>query len=539
MNGRRVALATDAASAAVAAVAAGIVAAALLLLALPMPALAADAAPPAELVVLNRTVHTMRATVAGTTPAERAERARQRIEAIPLAQLGQPVTAQPMSYGNERGLALMLGDVALFTVFAGDLDPEAGLTLEAAAATGAAKLAETFEARRQMRQPSVLLRGLAMTTVGLLVVVFSAWLARQLLAAMDGRLRRLIAEEASAHRIFGIDWSEVGFRALTGTTRLLSWAGIAMLGFAWFGHSLRQFPATQPLADDMRAAIVAGAGQALSTLWRVLPDLGMIVLVVLGARGVVGALNHLFAGITRSRVRVPGIHPDTARATRRLAVFGTWGLALAIAYPYIPGSDSAVFRGLSVFLGFMFTLGSSGVVSQWMQGLVLVYARALRVGDFVRIGDHEGVVQELGALSVKIADYRGNEVTLPNSSVVAGSVINHSRLAEPGAVRASVRRAFGYDVPWRLAHTLMLTAAAYTPGVRGTPAPRVFQRALSDFAVEYEMSVEIAGARLRAQAVSSLHEHLQDAFATAGVPILSPHYVTSRVADDTHGSRLP
>lgn len=501
--------------------------------AIPVPAAAAETAAPADVVVMNRTVHTMRATVAGATPAERAARAQERVQALPLLQLEHAVTAHPTTHAGERGLALTLGDAALFTVFTSDLDPEAGLTLEAVAAASATQLAEAFEARRQMREPSVLLRGAAMATLGLLVVVLSAWLARRLLATMGGRLRRLIAEDASAHRVFGIDWSEFGYRALTGTTRLVSWGGIAMLAFAWFGHSLRQFPATRPLADDMRAAIVAGTGQALATLWRVLPDLGMVVLVVLGARGVVGTLNHLFAGVARSRVRVPGIHPETARATRRLAVFGAWGLALAIAYPYIPGSDSTVFRGLSVFLGFMFTLGSTGVVSQWMQGLVLVYSRALRVGDFVRIGDHEGVVQELGALSVKIAEYRGNEVTLPNSSVVAGSVINHSRLAEPGAVRASVRLTIGYDVPWRRVHELMLKAAADTPGVRSAPAPRVFQRALSDFAVEYEMSVEIAGARLRAQAVSSLHEHLQDAFAAAGVPILSPHYVAGHPAMDS------
>ncbi len=404
-----------------------------------------------------------------------------------------------------------------------------------AAATGSGA---PLAAQDPMRDPALLLRGMAMAGLGLLVLVACAWLARRLLAAMDARLRRLIAQEASAHRIFGIDWSEFGFRALTGAMRLLSWGGVGLLAFAWAGHTLRQFPATLPLADGMRGAIVAAAGRVLATLWSVLPDLGMIVLIVLGARGVVAALDSLFDGAARSRVRVPGIHPETARATRRLAVLGTWGLALATAYPYIPGSESTVFRGLSVFLGFMFTLGSTGVVSQWMQGLVLVYARALRVGDFVRIGEHEGVVQELGALSVKIADDRGNEVTLPNSSVVAGSVINHSRLAEPGAVRASVCLAIGYDVPWRQVHALMLKAAADTPGVRIAPAPRVFQRALADFAVEYEMSVEIAGARLRAQAVSSLHEHLQDAFGAAGVPILSPHYVANRAADEPHGSRL-
>lgn len=491
---------------------------------------AADALTETPLVYLNRKVYTMRATVAGTPPAERAERALERLQALPVEQLGQTISVHPVDHQGERGLALKLGDAPLFTVFASDLDPEAGMSLEATAAVSVARLADAFEARQQLRQPAVLARSLLASVLGLLVIALCAWLAGRLLAAMDRRLRGLIAQEASAHRIAGIDWSGFGFRAVTGATRLLSWTGLGVLSFLWVTHSLRQFAATAPLAEEMGDALLGGLATVALTLWHFLPNLGMILLVVLAARGIVAALDQLFTNAGRGRVRVPGVHPETARATRRLAVFGTWSLALVIAYPYIPGSDSTVFRGLSVFLGFIFTLGSTGVVSQWMHGMVLVYSRALRAGDFVRIGDHEGVVQELGALSVKIADYRGNEVTLPNSSVVAGSVINHSRLAEPGAVRASVTLSIGYDVPWRQVHQLMLKAADDTPGVRSAPPPRVFQRALADHSVAYELSVEIAGARLRAQAVSSLYEHLQDAFDAAGVAILSPIYVASPTA---------
>jgi small-conductance mechanosensitive channel len=493
----------------------------------PAPARAADAVEPADVVYMNRLLYTMRAPVAGASPAQRAERAVQRLRAVPDHQLDQPVTTQGTSLDGEPAVALRLGDTTLITVVARDLDPEAGITLDAVAAASAQQLSAALAARRQMWQPQVLLRGAAVSLLGLPVVLLGAWLARRLLARIDRRLRQVVAEEAASHRILGVDWSEFGFRAIAGTMRLLSWFGVAALAFVWVSHSLRQFPLTRPLADGVRAALAEATGSVGLALWRALPDLLTIVIVVLTARGIVAALDHLFTGIGQGRLRVPGIHPETARATRRLAVFGVWGLTLASVYPYIPGSESAVFRGFSVFLGFMFTLGSTGVVSQWMQGLVLVYSRALRVGDFVRIGEHEGVVLELGALSVKIADYRGNEVTLPNSSVVAGSVINHSRLAEPGGVRAWVRVTIGYDVPWRQVSELLLQAAAVTPGVRSAPAPQVFQRALSDFAVEYEITVEVAGPRLRAQAVSSLHAHIQDVFNTAGVAILSPHFVVS------------
>lgn len=484
------------------------------------------APPAADIVHVNRTLYTLRAPVAGLPPAKRAERAVQRLRALSIDDLSQPIVLQPLTLAGEPAMALRLGSTTLFTLVAGDLDVESGATLESSAAQSADRLAEAFAARRAMRNPGLLAPAVLRALLGLPVLLLGAWLARRTLAAMDRRLRRLIAEEAATHRILGIDWSEFGFRALAGMTRLVSWAGLAALAYLWFGHALRQFPATEPLADEMRAALIHLGASVLATIWRLLPNVATLLLVALAARGTIGALDQLFSGIGRGRLRVPGIHPDTLRATRRLAVFGVWGVALAVAYPHIPGSDSTVFRGLSVFLGFMFTLGSTGVVSQWMQGLVLVYSRALRIGDAVRIGEHEGVVRELGALSVKVVDHRGNEITLPNSSVVAGSVVNHSRLAAPGSARASLRLSIGYDAPGPRVQALLLQSAAETPGIRTAPAPQVLQRALTDFSVEYELIVEVATVAARARAVSDLHQRIRDHFDAAGIQILSPHYVT-------------
>ena len=425
--------------------------------ALPVPAAAAPAGPsaPADLRHMNRIVYTMRVPVAGATPEQRAERALRRLRALLLDAIGQPVQQVAAWRDDERVIALQLGGETLLTVFPRDLDPDTGATLDEVAAASVRALEEAFAARRALHEPDQVLRGAAIAIAGVPVVALVAWLAWRLRTSLTRRLQRLVRAEAATHRIFGIDWSDFGLRAVGALMLGLGIGAVSLLSFLWVAHALRQFPATLPLAHEIGNLLVEGATGLFAALWDQLPNVAAIVFVLLVARAVVWMVDHVFAGVGDGRLRLPGVHRETARATRRLVVFAVWGLALAAAYPYIPGSDSAAFRGLSVFLGAMFTLGSSGVVSQWMHGLVIVYARALRAGDFVRCGDHEGVVQELGALSVKIIDAHGNEVTLPNGAVVQGAIVNHSRHAPGGAVRGAVRLSLGYDVPSPQVHALV------------------------------------------------------------------------------------
>lgn len=483
---------------------------------------AATASAPAELRWMGRDIYTMRMPVAGATPQQRAERALERLRAVPPEARLEPVRMQEVMRDRERALALVLGDDTLLTVLSRDLDPETGVTLEEVASHSRDQLQAALRARAEMERPEVLLRGSALTLTGALVLVAAGWGANRLRSGMKRRMQRMVERGAATHRVLGVDWTEFGLRAVAAASMAVAALGGLMLLYTWVAHSLRQFPATQPLAEELRQWLLGLMGRAAGALWDIAPNLAMIALVIVTARSVVWMLNQVFAGVMSGRFRVPGLHPETARATRRLAVFAVWGLALAAAYPYIPGSQSDVFRGLSVFLGFMFTLGSTGVVSQWMHGLVIVYSRALRVGDFVRIGAVEGVVKELGALSVKVVDHRQDEVTVPNSSVVAGPVTNLSRLVPGGGVHGAVTVTIGYDVPWRRVHELLLEAAARTPQVTSAVAPLVLQRALADHAVAYELVVSLQHPGQHAQAMSALHGHVRDTFEAAGVAILSP-----------------
>ena len=191
----------------------------------------------------------------------------------------------------------------------------------------------------------------------------------------------------------------------------------------------------------------------------------------------------------------------------------------------MPGSGSDAFKGLSLLLGLVISLGSSGVVAQAMSGLVVIYSRALSRGDCVRVGEVEGVVTEVTLLSTHILTLQGEEVTLPNAVVVNGGVKNFGRASRGQGALVYARVSIGYDAPWRQVEALLLEAARTTPGLRPEPAPYVLQRGLEDFYAVYELVTVVVDPVQRPLVTSDLHARIQDAFNAAGVQIMSPHFV--------------
>jgi small-conductance mechanosensitive channel len=198
-----------------------------------------------------------------------------------------------------------------------------------------------------------------------------------------------------------------------------------------------------------------------------------------------------------------------------------------MAYPYLPGSHTEAFRGLSVLVGLMISLGASNLVGQAASGLILIYSRTLKPGEFVKIADTQGTVTELGMFATRVETGLGEEVVLPNSFVLSNTTRNYSRSIAGEGYILDVTVTIGYGTPWRQVHAMLLEAARRTGGVLENPAPFVIQTALSDFYVEYRL-VAYAGPTApakRARAMSDLHANVQDVFNEYGVQIMSPHYL--------------
>lgn len=505
----------------------------------PAAAAAAPASEPADLVYMNRYVYTMRVHVAGSTPTERQLRALQRIRELSPNQLELPVERVDINWQGQRAVSLRAGASALLTVFEQDIDPEVGGGLDDLAIATQHRMQLALDVRRSMSRPEVLARGTFSSAAAVLVClglsVFTLRMRRRITRPLEAR----ITHEATQHRIFGIDWSDYAL----GVVRLLLQIGAGALILFWcvfaLGHALRQFPATQPLAVEMRTHLIRVVFYMGDAIWRALPSVASIAVIVLAARATVWALGRLFDGIALGSIRITGLHADTARATHRLSVFVVWGAALAAVYPHIPGSENYVFRGVSVFLGFLVTMGSSSVVSQWMNGLVIVYSRALRVGDDVSIGTTEGRVAELGALSVKVVDPRGNEVTLPNTTVTSGTVVNFTRLASRGASHATVGLSLGYEVPYQRVRSLLQDALRGVTGLKRGETPRVLQKTLGDHAVVYEVQLMLDRSASRSQVLSDALTSIREHFDSAGVAILSPLQVMQVAAASSPKEKPP
>ena len=195
-----------------------------------------------------------------------------------------------------------------------------------------------------------------------------------------------------------------------------------------------------------------------------------------------------------------------------------------MAYPYIPGSDTYAFKGLSVLIGLMITLGSIGLINQIISGLFVIYSKSVKSGDYVRIGDIEGESINVGSLATKLRTPRQEEITLPHSVMVGTATTNYSRLAGEQGMVVTVSVTIGYDAPWRQVHELLLFGASRTPGIRTEPPPRVLQRELSDFYVQYHLLAHLEDGQSRAAVLSDLHSQIQDAFNEYGVQIMSPHF---------------
>jgi small-conductance mechanosensitive channel len=255
-----------------------------------------------------------------------------------------------------------------------------------------------------------------------------------------------------------------------------------------------------------------------------LPGLFFAALIFYLTRVLTRAVRAFFDGVEAGRIPVVWVDDVTARPTSRLINAVIWLFAFVAAYPYIPGTSSEAFKGIGVFVGLMLSIGSSGIVNQAVSGLMLMYTRAMRPGEFVKIGETEGTVKSVGFVNTRIETLRHEEVSIPNAVVAATVTHNYSRLAGDGGVAVPTKVTIGYDAPWRQVQSMLLLAAERTQNIARAVPPRVLQTALLDFYVEYTLLVRVADPTKRLTMLGELHGHIQDVFNEHGVQIMSPNY---------------
>ena len=475
----------------------------------------------ATVTLSNRPIAVLRARVLGRPPSERVAAAERALEDLVNQRIDGPVSVRAI----EGSRAITVGPRAVTVLTPLDVDEASGETLDEATERAAAVLRQALAEALEARKPAVLLRAALLSALALAVATFL------LLVIVRGRrriARRLIASAEATLERSGTGSLEVlrASRVFEFWRTLVSLVSIALSLFVLYSaitFILRRFPYTRPWGESMRTFMLATLSKLGLDMVHALPALFTVVVIFVIARFFIRLLQLFFKAVERGSVEVPWLHPETAQPTRRLATYLLWLFAAVMAYPYLPGSSTDAFKGASVFIGLVLSLGSSGLVNQIMSSFMITYSRALRLNDYVDVGHVEGTVTQVGVLSTKIRTPRGEEVTIPNAVVVAATTTNYSRFATEG-VYMPTSVTIGYDTPWRQVESLLLMAAARTTGVRKTPEPKVRQSELQDFYVKYTLLVCVEAPDRRLQILSTLHANILDAFNEFGVQIMSPNY---------------
>jgi small-conductance mechanosensitive channel len=321
--------------------------------------------------------------------------------------------------------------------------------------------------------------------------------------------------------------------------RLARLAAFLVLSGVYISLLLSFFPWTKGASREIFKYFRTAAYALWGNFVDYLPKLFFLILIIFITRYVLRLVRFTFAEIRRGTITIPGFYPEWARPTYNIVRFAIIAFAATVAFPYLPGSDTPAFRGISVFLGILFSLGSSGAVANFVSGIILTYSRAFIIGDRVQISDTVGDVIEKTLLVTRINTPKNVIVTIPNAMVLGSHIINYSgskRNDKTPPLVLHTTITLGYDLPWQQVHQALIAAAQATEHILAEPAPFVLQTSLDDFYVSYELNAYTETPSKIPQIYSDLHQNIQDCCNEVGIEILSPHY---RAVRDGHTLAVP
>ncbi len=437
---------------------------------------------------------------------------------------------------EERQSVVLAGDTVLLTI--SETDAEAyGETHPELARTAVEIISTELAEYREERSVRNLVISIVATVISTIVLVLFLrglfLLASKLLIQIQER------RQAGTLRLHVRSFPLLGAGAtsylLSNLVRVLRAILILVALYLYVPFVLSLFPATEALGDSLLQDIAFRINALVQAFVAYLPSVAMLGVIALIAYYVVQFAQQIIAELGR-----PGAYPwfyeEWVQPTNRLAMFLIVAIALVMAGPYMPGFGSPAFQGVSIFVGALLTLGSSSAVSNALAGLILIYTRAFQMGDFIRIDDTVGTVQDKSLFVTRVLTPKQETVTIPNASVLNNNVINYSAICREcnGQLLLYTTITLGYDVPWRKVHEVLIAAAKATTHIEAEPIPFVLQTDLNDFNVSYQLNAYTAIPEKMPRIYSELHQNIQDKCNEADIEILSPHF--SALRDGNHST---
>jgi len=372
-----------------------------------------------------------------------------------------------------------------------------------------------------------------------LLVILLTWLLIWLIRLGNRRLMNSINSNKEkwlkklAYKDYTFLTEEQKYQIILFITKLLRWFVYIVLIYISLSAIFSIFPITRGWADKLIQYILSPLKSIFIGIWNYLPNLFSILAIYFVMKYFIKFVKYIFTEIDSEKLKVSGFHADWAMPTFSIVKFLLYAFMFVLIFPFLPASDSNIFKGVSVFIGVLFSLGSHSSIANVVAGLVITYMRPFKVGDRIKIGDVTGDVIEKTLLVTRLRTPKNEEVTIPNSSVLSGNTVNYSTMARTVGLIIHTTVTIGYDVPWKKMHQALLNAADRTEAILKEPKPFVLQTSLDDFYVSYQINGYTRETNRFNRIYSSLHQNIQDCCNEMGIEIMSPHYRAQRDGNNT------
>ncbi|WP_199273245.1 mechanosensitive ion channel family protein [Microcystis aeruginosa] len=478
----------------------------------------------------------IRRGVSSFSAEERANTITRRIERIAQNDSIPVENLKIKQIPDDNSLYLSLDQEVILTVTEGDAKAYRS-TPEVLAQQALQKIKVAIAQYRQDRKPEQLLKNIIYTVIASFVFLIISFAVIKISGKLFPFVRRLIESLTPGIQIGNVEIissSKISFFWLR-VLRIIRLFVLFLLLFNYTTFVLRLFPWTRVFGESILGYFSQSLELVLSAIGQYLPNAFIIAIIIFITYYLIRLIKPFFMAIERGNLVIPGFYTDWAKPTYNLLLVIIIAIAAIVAFPYLPGFDSPAFRGVSVFLGLLLSLGSTSAIANVIGGIILIYTRAFRIGDHIQVGDVIGDLIEKNFLVIRICTPTNKIITIPNSSLLSSNVINFSissrELNRYLIIQTTIT--LGYDLPWRKAHTTLIEAALETEHILKEPAPFVLQTSLDNFYISYQLNAYTNQPNLMVIIYSELHQNIQDKCNEAGIEILSPSYTSLRDGNTT------
>lgn len=481
-------------------------------------------------VILNgETLFSYSEEIKGFSAQKRAAQAAQDIEAVAK---NFAIPLDSLNIIEFEGLRVIATEEdSLFTLLEADAQA-ANRPLDELAKEYLQKVQDAIAQYRASNRVKIPVKRIISAALEVIVVISLLFLLNKMLNHINRQIQLWKTTILRPFRIQSLQIFSVDQEAnlLSGLVRLLYWGIVATILFIYLSLLTRYLPQTEKLGDTIfnyLHSLLVNMGKAIIAY---LPNLFSILVTIIITFYIIRFCKLIFNAVDTGTLSIPGFYQDWARPTERLLVILISAFSLVIIFPLLPGANSPAFRGISIFVGALFTLGGASAIANLVGGFIIIYTRAFQVGDRVQIAEVKGDILEKTILSTRIRTAKNEIITIPNANLITSNIKNFTTalrdINEPLILHTTVT--LGYDVPWRQVHQVLIAAAHSSPSILPEPAPFVLQTALGDFSVSYELNAYTNQPSIMPQIYSQLHQNIQDKCNEAGIEILSPQYSALR-----------